>query len=97
MPVSRREWLKRRCRQADRHLRKAQMYLATIYATVNTQHPEMCPVLLAILGQIDGNRRANLLYYRDVFGGTRRDLWSPGDLDEILDQAEPVPDPHYDY
>jgi len=97
MPVSRREWLKRRCRQADRSLRRAQAYLATIYVTVNVQHPEMCPVLLAIIGQIDGVRRSNWLYYEGVFGGTRRDLWTPGDVDRILDQAEPVPDPHYDY
>lgn len=95
MPVSRREYLKRRCRQADRSLRRAQCYLATINATIATQHAEYCPVLLAIVGQIDGIRRANWMYYRDVFGGTARDLWSSGDLDTILDQAEPVPDPHY--
>jgi len=96
MPPSKREYLKRRCRQADLNLRRAQKYLATIYATVHIQHPELTPVLLALLGQIDGNRRAIKIYYLEVFGGTQRDLWVEGDLDIILEEAKPVPSPHYE-
>jgi len=50
-------------------------------------------VLLAIIGQIDGIRRAILLYHREVFGGTERDLWKSEDMDRILAQADKVPDP----
>jgi len=74
-------------------LRRAQGYLATIYATIYPQHPELCPVLLALMGQIDGCRRGVLTYYRDIYGGTHRDLWKSGDVDIIMDNAEPVPDP----
>ena len=95
MPPSKREYLKRRCRQVDINLRRAQKYLATIYATVHVQHPELTPVLLALLGQIDGNRRAIKIYYLDVFGGTERDLWVEGDLSIILEEAEAIPTPHY--
>jgi len=93
MPPSKREYLKRRCRQADINLRRAQKYLATIYATVHVQHPELTPVLLALLGQIDGIRRANKIYYLNVFGGTERDLWIEGDLNIILEQANPISTP----
>jgi len=93
MPPSRREWMKRRCRQVDMSLRRAQCYWATIYKTVYVQHPELTPVLLALLGQVDGIRRANKIYYLDVFGGTERDLWSEGDLDIILEEARSVPGP----
>lgn len=93
MPPSKREYLKRRCRQADINLRRAQKYLATIYATVHIQHPELTPVLLALLGQIDGNRRAVKIYYLNVFGGTERDLWVEGDLSIILEKAEAIPSP----
>ena len=95
MPPSRREYLKRRSRQADVSLRRAQEYLATVHATVRVQHPELCPVLLAMVGQIDGIRRAILLYHRATFGGTERDLWKSEDMDTILTQAEEVPDPRY--
>jgi len=95
MPPSKREYLKRRCRQADMSLRRAQCYLAAIYKTVHLQHPELTPVLLALLGQIDGNRRAVKIYYLDVFGGTERDLWIEEDLSIILEQAESVPTPRY--
>ena len=90
MPPSKREYLKRRCRQTDTNLRRAQEYLATIYATVHVQHPELTPVLLALLGQIDGTRHAVKIYYLDVFGGTERDLWVDGDLGIILEEAEPI-------
>jgi len=93
MPPSKREVLKRRCRQTDTALRRSQHYLATIYATVHVQHPELTPVLLALLGQIDGIRRANKIYYLNVFGGTERDLWIEGDLDIILEQARPISTP----
>jgi len=93
MPPSRREWMKRRCRQTDMALRRAQCYLATIYKTVYTQRSELTPVLLALLGQIDGIRRANKTYYLEVFGGTERNLWSEGDLDIILEEARSVPGP----
>ena len=93
MPPSRREYLKRRSRQADVSLQRAQGYLATVHATVREQHPELCPVLLAIIGQIDGIRRAILLYHRSVFGGTERDLWKAEDMDRILEQADKVPNP----
>lgn len=95
MPPTRREYLKRRSRQADVSLKRAQAYLATVHATVRVQHPELCPVLLAIIGQIDGIRRAILLYHRVAFGGTERDLWKSADMDIILERAETVPDPHY--
>lgn len=90
MPPSKREYLKRRCRQADMSLRRAQCYLATIYKTVHLQHPELTPVILALLGQIDGIRRGNKTYYLEVFGGTQRDLWVEGDLSIILDEAKPI-------
>jgi len=93
MPPSKREYLKRRCRQADINLRRAQKYLATIYATVHLQHPDLTPVLLALLGQIDGIRRANKIYYLNVFGGTERDLWIAEDLDIILEEAKPISTP----
>lgn len=93
MPPSKREYLKRRCRQADNSLRRAQQYLATIYSTVHEQHRELTPVLLALLGQIDGIRRANRVYYLNVFGGTERDLWVEGDLDIILEEAKPISTP----
>jgi len=95
VPPTRMEYLKRRCRQADINLRRAQKYLATIYKTIYLQHPELTPVLLALIGQIDGCRRSIFIYYRDIWGGTRRDLWKPGDVDIIIEEAEPVPDPHY--
>jgi len=93
MPPSKREYLKRRCRQTDINLRRAQKYLATIYATVHVQHPELTPVLLALLGQVDGVRHAVKIYYLDVFGGTERDLWVEGDLGIILEEADPIPTP----
>lgn len=93
MPPSKREYLKRRCRQADLNLRRAQKFLATIYATVHVQHPDLTPVLLALLGQIDGNRRALKIYYLNVFGGTERDLWTDGDLSIILEEAEAISTP----
>jgi len=97
MPATRREYLKRRCRQTDHSLAKAQHYLATIYRTVMEQHPELGPEVFALIGAVDGCRRALLLYARRAFSSTSRGLWKSADMDRIVDEAQPVPDPHYEY
>jgi len=97
MPPTRREYLKRRCRQTDLNLHNAQVRLASIYKTVIVQHPELGPQLHALIGTIDGCRRALLLYYRGSFAGTEKGLWNSEDMDIILEQAQEVPDPHYEY
>jgi len=97
MPPSRREYLKRRCRQADHNLAKAQDRIATIHKTVVVQHPELGPRLSALIGAIDGIRRDLLMYYRVSFAGSERGLWKSEDMDIILEQAQGVPDPHYEY
>jgi len=37
-----------------------------------------------------------LIFYREVLGGTERGLWTAGDSGRIVEEARPVPDPHYD-
>ncbi|GAH19467.1 unnamed protein product [marine sediment metagenome] len=93
MPPNRRANIRRRFRQTDEALRRAQSYLASIQVTWLPQHPELEVTVLAHISQIEGVRRALLTLYRRTIGGTERSLWKAGDTDTILAEASPVPDP----
>lgn len=93
MPPNRRANLRRRFRQTDESLRRAQTYLASIQETWIPQHPELQVSVMAFIGELEGVRRSLLDLYRRTIGGTERNLWKPGDTDTILEEAEPVPTP----
>jgi len=96
MPPTKRENLKRRCRQCDGGLRKAQQHLASIYVTIHMQHPELTERLFGIMVQVECVRLAMLAFYQDVWGGTEEGLWNEQDLGIILRSAKPVWDPNRD-
>jgi len=93
MPPNRRANLRRRFRQTDKSLRRAQEHLASIQETWIPQHPELQVSVMAFIGEIEGVRRSLLDLYRRTIGGTERKLWKPGDTDIILEEAKPIPDP----
>lgn len=96
MPRTRREYLVRRARQADHALRRAQVHLACIRVTLAGQHPEHGPWLLGFIRDLDLARVKLFWWYAHILGGRKVHLWEPGDLDTILAEAKPVPDPKRD-
>jgi len=96
MPPNRAAYLRRRFRQADAGLVRASEYLAEVWATYRSQHPELGPHILALMGEMDAVRLGLLIFYREVLGGTERGLWREEDRGRIVEEARPVPNPHYD-
>lgn len=97
MPRNRADYIRRRMRQADAGIVKAMKYLAEIYVTLTaTGHAwegGECFFYLMILDQI---RQQHLRWYRQVWAGTERGLWTPDDLRDIMESADVIPDPKYD-
>jgi len=58
-----------------------------------SQHPEHSAWLLDYIRDLDQARVKLFWWHAYILGGSKRHLWSPGDLAAILDGAEPVPDP----
>lgn len=93
MPRTRREYLARRTRQVDKALRRASICMASIRVTLEAQHPEHSAWLLDYIRDLDQARVKLFWWHAFILGGSEKRLWAPGDLDIILREAKPVPDP----
>jgi hypothetical protein len=96
MPPNRAANIRQRCRQIDGNLKRAQQFAASIYVTVEAQHPELGAELLEYVQWLDDLRYHYLLLYRKHWGGTERGLWKPEDQARILESAPEVPRGIYD-
>jgi len=93
MPPNLRANIRRRLRQADAGFKRACVFLADVYVTVNVQHPDLGGELLAQMICVDNLRKEHLDVYRRNWGGTERGLWKPGELRIILNEARVITDP----
>jgi len=67
--------------------------MASIRVTLDGQHPEHSDWLLDYIHELDRARVTLLWWHHLVLSGSDKYLWKPGDLDIILREAKPVPDP----
>jgi len=93
MPRTRREYLVRRVRQADHALRRASVHMASIRCTLVDQHPEHGAWIANYIRDLDQARVKLLWWHAYILGGSDRHLWKPADMDTILREAKPVPNP----
>lgn len=97
MPRNRADYIRRRMRQADAGIVKAMTYLAEIYVTlVATGHAREGGECFFYLMTLDQIRQVHLRWYRQVWAGTERELWTSDDLRDIIESADVIPDPKYD-
>lgn len=97
MPRNRADYIRRRMRQADAGIVKAMNYLAEIYVTLAaTGHRREAGEAWFYLLTLDQIRQAHLHWYRKVWAGTERELWTSDDLRSIIESADVIPDPKYD-
>ena len=93
MPPNRVGYIRRRYRQTDAALKRAQEFLAMIHNTILPQHPDIAGSLMAEMDAIEHLRRLHLDYYREHWGGTERGLWRRGSLAVIIDTAPEIRGP----
>jgi len=95
MAKNQRAWIVLRFHQSDKCMIEAQTYLASIYATLQGQHPELCPEILEIIIDLEGIRAKIRDAAIPKFTRTPRNLHKPGHLATIVSEAKPLPSPHY--
>lgn len=66
-------------------------FLADVMVTVAPQHPELATLLYGRLCHMDFFRQYHLAFYRRHWSGSERNLWKPGDLAIIVEEAVPLP------
>ena len=67
MAMNYRGRLIKKCRQADKDLRKAMYYLAEVEKSLRPQHPDRSVVALKLIEQIDQARHNLAVYALDTF------------------------------
>jgi len=96
MPRNRRELLVRRLSQADRNVVKAMWYLSEMAVTFDPYYPYNAAELRRIIGYMEFLRALMKSFHLRVFSKKARHLLQAGDTFDILVQAKPVADPHYE-
>jgi hypothetical protein len=89
--------VQRYLRLADDAVERCTLYLFRVYKTVLEEHPDKAVEILPIIDKAHEVREDILNWHRTHDGGTERGLVKPGDLEEILEEAEPLPVPDYSY
>jgi len=67
--------------------------MASVKCTLVEQHPEHEAWLLNYIRDLDQLRVKLFWWHAFILGGSKKYLWRPGDLDIILREAKPVPNP----
>jgi hypothetical protein len=81
-------------RQADDGIERAIGYLAEIYKTLaQTGHAREAGECWFYMKVLDAIRKRHLDWYRKVWAGSERGLWTPESFDDIMAEADTVPDP----
>lgn len=93
MPPNTASRIRRRLRQVDHNLKRAQELLADVFVTVREQHPDIAGGLLSYILFLEGIRQYHLNLYRTCWGGTERGLWREGDVQDVFANAQPLRTP----